>query len=187
MKRGGVGGAKTQQAGAKFEESTAQDFLEDFNKTGFAVVEEHRKSQGSQTLHGLSLKNPAGKQIEIYYQDGIYKLLFEPNGIDWKKHYTSRLRPDTAIYSPERRILTIIEKKQQETTGSVAEKLQTCDYKLQFYKTLARPLNIEVELVWLLGPYFKKNEMSLKSVFKYMEDKGSRYYFSKIPLSELNF
>ena len=186
MKRGGIGGAKTQKSGANFEESTAQDFLRDFIDSGYKVVEEHRLSSNSKTLHGMSLQNEFGKKLEIYYQDGVYKLLFEPNGINWNQHFSARLKPDTAIYSPERRALTVIEKKQQEGEGSVAEKLQTCDYKLNYYKTLASRLSIDVELVWLLGPYFEKKQETLRSVFEYMEEKGSRYYFGKIPISVLS-
>jgi hypothetical protein len=182
MKRGGVGGAKTQKAGAKFEESTAQDFIRDFIDSGYRVVEEHRLGSNSNTIHGLSLQNQNGKSLEIYYQDGVYKLLFEPNGVNWNQYFSARLKPDTAIYSPQKRTLTVIEKKQQEAEGSVAEKLQTCDYKLNYYRTLADKLNIEVELIWLLGPYFEKKQETLRSVFEYMENKGSRYFFGKIPI-----
>jgi hypothetical protein len=185
MKRGGVGGAKTQQAGAKFEESTAQDFLQDFINSGFKVVREHHLSSNPETIHGISLKDEKGKGLEIYYQDGLYKLLFEPSGLDWNKYFSARLKPDTAIYSPDKRTLTIIEKKQQIAEGSVAEKLQTCDYKLHYYQTLSDVINVNVELVWLLGTYFEKKQETLKSVFQYMERKGSRYYFNRIPISEL--
>jgi hypothetical protein len=186
MKRGGIGGSKTQKAGARFEESTAQDFLQDFLETGYLQTLEHRPKSNPGTLHGISLRNEQGKPLEIYYQDGIYKLLFEPKGIDWKEHFSARLKPDTAIYSPDKKVLTIVEKKQQEAEGSVAEKLQTCDYKLTYYKTLAEPLGIRVELIWLLGPYFEKRQETLKSVFKYMKEKGSKYYFSRIPINEIS-
>jgi len=97
MKRGGIGGGKTQKAGARFEESTAQDFLQDFLETGYLQTSEYRPKSNPGTLHGISLRNEQGKPLEIYYQDGIYKLLFEPKGIDWKEHFSARLKPDTAI------------------------------------------------------------------------------------------
>lgn len=186
MKRGGIGGAKTQKAGARFEESTAQDFLQDFLKMGYLLTSEHRPKSNPGTLHGISLRSEQGKPLEIYYQDGIYKLLLEPKGVDWKSHFSARLKPDTAIYSPEKKALTIVEKKQQEAEGSVAEKLQTCDYKLSYYKTLVEPLGIKVELVWLLGPYFEKRQETLRSVFRYMNEKGSKYYFGRIPIKEIS-
>jgi hypothetical protein len=186
MKRGGVGGAKTQKEGAYFEESTAQSLIEDFLLRGYRVINETRANNGKGTLHGQTLKDNKGKTLELFYQDGIYKLFFEPNGIKWQDKHSQRLKPDTAIFSPEKKVLTIVEKKQQNTEGSVAEKLQTCDYKIQYYRSLAEPLNISVELVWLLGPYFENKKDSLRSVFEYMESKGSRYYFKKIPLENIN-
>ena len=185
MKRGGVGGAKTQKAGARFEESTAEQFLEDFTNRGYSVIGNHRASGTTGTLHGVSLKSKTGQVIEIYYQDGIYKRFFEPRGISWKDHFSARLKPDTAIYSADKKTLTIIEKKQQEAEGSVAEKLQTCDYKLNYYKSLSAPLNVSVELIWLLGPYFENKKETLQSVFNYMLEKGSKYYFGRIPFDDL--
>lgn len=185
MKKGGIGGAKTQRAGEKFEQSTAEDLIKDIIKLGYEVVTEHRPKNNSKTLHGLTLVNSTDETLEIFYQDGLYKLFYEPRGVDWKKHFSSRLKPDTAIYSPKNRVLTIVEKKQQETEGSVAEKLQTCDYKLQYYRTLTNPLDIRVELFWLLGSYFENKQEALRSVFEYMEKKGSRYFFKRIPAQEL--
>jgi len=184
MRRGGVGGAKTQKAGARFEESTAEELIKEILRSGYQIVEEHRPKGNTKTLHGLSLTNGSGYPLEIYYQDGLYKLFFEPRGINWKDKFSSRLKPDTAIYSTAHRVLTIVEKKQQETEGSVAEKLQTCDYKLNYYTTLTRDLNIKVQLFWLLGSYFENKQESLRSVFDYMEQKGSRYFFHRIPLKE---
>ena len=186
MKKGGFGGAKTQKAGADFETSTAEDLLEKLLLKGYKVTKEHRLSGAKSTLHGVSMKSKRNSKIEIYYQDGIYRLFFEPRGIDWRDYYSGRLKPDSAIYSEDTKTLTIIEKKQQEGAGSVAEKLQTCDYKMQYYSNLVRGLGIKVELVWQLGKYFLDQEQNLKSVFEYMTSKGSRYYFLTIPVEELN-
>lgn len=185
MKRGGVGGAKTQRAGARFEKSTAEDLILDIVKLGYDIVAEHRPRGNERTIHGHTLVNSFQDTVEIYYQDGLYKLFYEPRDIDWKEHFSSRLKPDTAIYSAKSNVLTIVEKKQQETEGSVAEKLQTCDYKLRYYQTLTNPLGINVELFWLLGSYFENKQESLRSVFEYMESKGSRYFFKRIPTPEL--
>jgi hypothetical protein len=185
VKKGGSGGAKTQKSGADFEVSTADSFISDLMQLGFKVDSKHRRSPRSSTLHGVSLSKTNEQKLEIFYQDGIYKLFFEPLGVDWKTYFSSRLKPDSAIYSTSTRVLTVIEKKQQNVEGSVAEKLQTCDYKLNYYKKLTKPLDVEVNLIWLLGPYFENKKDSLRSVFEYMLEKGSRYYFGNIPISEL--
>ena len=186
MKKGGIGGAKTQKAGADFEISTSADLLEKLVKQGYVIDSEHKLTGANGTLHGVSLLSPKNKKLEIYYQDGIYKLFFEPRGVDWRKHFSARLKPDSAIYSEATNTLTIIEKKQQEGAGSVTEKLQTCDYKMMYYSKLVSGMSINVELVWQLGQYFVDQEANLKSVFEYMVSKGSRHYFLTIPLDELN-
>ena len=186
MKKGGIGGAKTQKAGADFEASTAEDLIQKLVKQGYKITDEHRLSGSKSTLHGVSLISPKKNSLEIYYQDGIYKLFFEPRGVNWREHFSARLKPDSAIYSEATKTLTIIEKKQQETSGSVAEKLQTCDYKMLYYSKLVAGMGIKVELVWQLGQYFVDQEANLKSIFEYMVSKGSRHYFLTIPIEELN-
>ena len=46
--------------------------------------------------------------------------------------------------------------KYQEVTGSVDEKLQTCDFKKKQYKKLMAPFNIEVEYIYILSPDFER-------------------------------
>lgn len=186
MKKGGVGGAKAQKAGADFEASTSEDLIQKLVKQGYKIAKEHRLAGSSGTLHGVSLVSPKNSKLEIYYQDGIYKLFFEPRGIDWREHFSARLKPDSAIYSEKTKTLTIIEKKQQEGAGSVAEKLQTCDYKMIYYSKLVSGMGIKVELVWQLGQYFVDQEANLKSIFEYMMSRGSRHYFLTIPIDGLN-
>ncbi len=186
MKKGGIGGAKTQKAGADFEISTSADLIEKLKNQGYKIESEHKLTGAKGPLHGVTLLSPKSNKVEIYYQDGIYKLFFEPRGVDWRKHFSARLKPDSAIYSEATKTLTIIEKKQQEGAGSVAEKLQTCDYKMIYYTKLVSGMGIKVELVWQLGQYFVDQEANLKSIFEYMVSKGSRHYFLTIPIEGLN-
>jgi len=184
MKKGGIGGSKTAQAGADFEKSTLETFLAELQENGFT----HRQDRfaGSKgVLSGISLKSKTGKSLDLYFKNGVHKLFFEPRGIRSADFFSARLEPDTAIFSEATNTLTIIEKKQQETQGSVAEKLQTCDFKMFYYKTLCERISVEVDLVWQLGPKFKEDEGKLQSVFAYMNSKGSRYFFFHIPVNEL--
>ena len=184
MRKGGVGGAKTQEAGAKFEDQTTSDLLSTLLGEGWKVESKiHKNSNATPTAYVL--KNQEQSSIEIYFKNGIHTEFFIPKGVDTKHYFSARLEPDTAIYSASTNVLTIIEKKQQTGSGSVAEKLQTCDYKMMYYKTLCAPLGIEVDLIWQLGEYFVNQESNLKSVFEYMLSKGSRYYFHRVPVGEL--
>lgn len=182
MRQGGVGGAKTQKSGENFETKTLASLVDSFLKNGYEVI---ATRPGGKSPRGISLANKQGKSVELYFKAAIHKDFFEPRGVETSGFFSARLEPDTAIYSESIKTLTIIEKKQQTGTGSVAEKLQTCDYKMIYYQTLCKPLGIKVDLVWQLGSYFLAQKSNLKSVFDYMEEKGSRYFFLEIPFDEL--
>jgi hypothetical protein len=182
MRKGGVGGAKTQKSGENFENETLATLVGSFLTNGYEIK---ATRPGGNSPRGISLVNQQGKSVELYFKAAIHKDFFEPRGVETSKYFSARLEPDTAIYSESTKTLTIIEKKQQTSTGSVAEKLQTCDYKMRYYQTLCKPLGIKVDLVWQLGEYFLSQKSNLKSVFDYMEEKGSRYFFLEIPFDEL--
>ena len=184
MKKGGVGGAKTQKSGEEFEDKTLNEFLADLKTEGYLVTSVIHK-KGNKNPSSIELEDGQHNRISLFFKAGLYTYFFEPQSIDYSKHFSLKLEPDTAIYSHKRRVLTIIEKKQQTGSGSVAEKLQTCDFKRMFYGTLCKELNIELDIVWQLGQYFEDTGENLQSVFEYMESKGSSYYFHKIPIKEL--
>lgn len=185
MKKGGTGGSHTARAGSSFEIKTDEDLMHELNGQGYNETKVHQLSGSKSLIHGRTMELNTGETIEIYYKSGIYKLFFQPRGIDYRDHFSARLEPDTAIYSPQTNVLTIIEKKQMTTSGSVAEKLQTCDYKKVYYEKLVENLGIKVEIKWVLGKYFEDQQVQLKSVYEYMLSKGSTYYFHKLPVGDL--
>jgi hypothetical protein len=182
MKKGGSGGAKTHQSGEEFEGKTALTLLSQLKSAGYSISNEVVSNNKPKVIE---LSRPDGKKLHIFFKAAIYKYFFLPRKIDYRDFFSLRLEPDTAIFSPNLNVLTIIEKKQQTVSGSVAEKLQTCDFKQKFYETLCNPVDVEVDLVWQLGQYFKDQEDNLKSVFEYLLEKGSRYYFHEIPIEKL--
>jgi len=50
--------------------------------------------------------------------------------------------------------LHIIEKKWQEVSGSVDEKLQTCGFKIRQYNRLVEGTGLEVKFTYLLNDWF---------------------------------
>lgn len=128
----------------------------------------------------------------IYYSDkevarsyrkyGLYKYL-ESQGVDYKKIISKRLLPDEALYVIINNTLFVIEMKYQEVTGSVDEKLQTCDFKKKQYKKLMAPLNIDVEFIYILDDWFRKPEY--KDALDYVISMGCQYYFQYLPLQKL--
>jgi len=186
MRKGGKGGAVASKSGSDFELKTQDELLKDLISLGYKVTSAEKTGKDKNKYRYINLIDKKNNIIDIYYQGSLTKYFFGQQGVEVKDIFSHSLNPDTAIYSHKTKVLTIIEKKQQNTEGSVAEKLQTCDYKMHYYTTLCKPLKVKVELVWQLGDYFKRKEKNLKSVFEYMEKRQNKLYFGKIDVSELN-
>jgi len=77
----------------------------------------------------------------------------------------------------------IIEMRSQDRGGSVVEKLQTCDFKKKQYSKLMASLNIEVEYIYILSDWFRKN--IYKDTLDYIISVGCHYYFHYLPLQKL--
>ena len=141
------------------------------------------------------LKNKSGYRVRgnsIFYKDKevakslkkntLYKYL-ESRKINYKKIISKKLLPDDAIYVITNNTLFIIEIKFQKVSGSVDEKLQTCDFKRKQYAKLMAPLNIEVEYIYILNDWFRKPEY--KDVLDYIISVGCQYYFHYLSLQKL--
>jgi hypothetical protein len=167
MKKKGLGGGNTI-TGLRFEKG--RDILSILrNAKGYSVK--------SNVIYYL------GKEVARSYRKyGLYKFL-ESQGVDYKKIISKKLLPDEALYVIVKNTLFVIEMKYQEVTGSVDEKLQTCDFKKKQYKKLMAPLNIEVEYIYILSDWFRKPEY--KDVLDYIISVGCQYYFQYLPLEKL--
>lgn len=178
-----MGGARASFSGSRYELITDNLLLANLDAAGWS--EKRELDARTPTDSAFKLASNSGGSIDIFYKRGLYQYFFVPRGVNYQDYFSARLEPDTAIYSETANTLTIIEKKQQSKGGSVAEKLQTCHFKRKYYETLCSEIDVEVDLVWVLGEYFKKNKDSLLSVFNYMNENGSRYFFDSVPVSEL--
>ena len=119
---------------------------------------------------------------QIFKKHAFYKFLTS-KGIDWEKYLSKQLVPDNALYVIVNNTMFIIEVKSQQKTGSVDEKLQTCDFKKKQYKKLLSQLNMEVEYIYILNDWFRKDKY--KDVLDYIISVGCQYYFNYIPLHKL--
>jgi len=139
------------------------------------------------------LKNYQAKRGWVYFFEDklvarcfkkydFYDFLSE-SGVDWKQVLSRRLLPDDALLVIVRETLFIIEVKYQQVSGSVDEKLQTCDFKRKQYLRLVAPLGLKVEYVYVLSDWFKKPEY--KDVLDYIHSVNCHYKFNELPLSWL--
>lgn len=161
------GGSRTNSNGLAFEGRT--DLLEAILKHGdFNVL-------GNQVFKD-------GVLVANYFEKhGLYKKFLEPNGVHYKQIISKKILPDGALLVGD--TMYIIEKKYQAGSGSVDEKLQTCDYKKKIYKRLFEPINIKVEYYYVLNDWFDKPEY--RDVFDYIESVGCKYFIEKLPFNEI--
>lgn len=167
MIKDGIGGANTQ-TGIKFEGKV--DLLTKLSQLkGYKV-------------HGNAIIYNKGTVAYSYRKNALYVFLKE-QGIDYRHYISKRLLPDDAIYVIKDNTIFIIEVKFQIVAGSVDEKLQTCDFKKKQYKKLFSALNYEVEYIYVLSDWFRKEEY--KDVRDYIISVGCQYYFEYLPLEKI--
>lgn len=168
MITGGTGGANTLTGLVYEGKVDLKTFLN--QQKGYRVV-------------GNTVKYQDKEVAQIFQKYELYSEFLAPRGIDWEKCISSQLLPDNGIYVIINNTVFIIEVKTQNTTGSVDEKLQTCDFKKKQYQKLFFPLNIEVQYVYILDDWFKKPKY--KDVLDYIISVGCQFYFQYIPLQKL--
>jgi hypothetical protein len=165
--KGGKGGANTNKTGLAFERKTSLEealLAADFDVQGFKVYQADEL------------------RAELAPKHQFYKFL-ESKDVNWRPLISKRLLPDDALFSISGNRMNIIEKKWQETSGSVDEKLQTVGFKIRQYNKLLEPAGIELKFIYLLNDWFAKPEYD--DVRDYILESGGSYHFMKVPLDEL--
>lgn len=167
MKKGGAGGGNTK-TGLIFEGKVdLKSFLA--SKHGYSVTNENVYFNGELVAR-------------VFKKYDFYKEFLHELGVEWETIISQRLIPDDTIYVIISNTLFIIECKFQISSGSVDEKLQTCDFKKKQYKKLLSPANIEVEYIYLLSNWFRQKRY--KDVLDYIISVNCSYYFEYIPLTK---
>ena len=127
MIKGGKGGGSTV-TGLNFEKG--QDILSLLKKiSGYSVSDDIIYFEGKEVARS-------------YKKHNLYKYL-TLRGVDYKKYISKRLLPDEAVYVIHNNTLFVIEMKFQEGSGSVDEKLQTCDFKNKQYQKLLAAFGVQ--------------------------------------------
>lgn len=163
------GGAQTNKNGLEFEQLT--DLAAAINKHGEYEVVGHKVYLQKEEIGFIAPKHK------------LYKLILEPNGIDWETKISKKILPDDVLFLYENKQVFIIEKKFQKTAGSVDEKLQTCDFKLKTYKKLFGDITANVDYIYVLNDWFK--QPMYKDVLEYIQSVGCKYFFNVLPMNEV--
>jgi hypothetical protein len=163
MIKGGTGGALTNVTGLKFEKNT--DIGQALTAAGLQV-EENKVFDDAQ-LVCISMPKRA-----------LYRYLKSRN-VKWEDYLSNTMEPDECLYFPDSNHFLVIEKKWQETSGSVDEKLAACDFKLERYTRLFSALEASCSMIYLLNSWF--THPRYKDVIEYMESRNCAVYFEEIP------
>lgn len=162
------GGAQTNKNGLSFEQATSlNDALE---QAGYTIFGPHIFMDGEEI--GMSVSK------HQFYNDFL-----EPQGIDYTNYNSKKWLPDEAFINYRTRTAYIIEKKFQNTPGSVDEKLPNCEFKRLMYQKLCAPIRYSVEYIYVLSDWF--HDPRYRDTLDYVESKGCPYYFNELPLDAL--
>lgn len=173
MIENGTGGSRTQ-TGLRFEQRTdIKQLFEQVN--GYELIPSNNKT-------GYEIRFQGDLLAYCFKKHELYRFLEqEPYVIDWKNYLSKQLEPDNALLVGN--TLYIIEVKFQQVSGSVDEKLQTCDFKREQYSKLVRSLNWRVEYVYVLNDWFQQSQY--QDTLDYIRAVNCHYFFNEISLEWL--
>ncbi len=162
------GGAQTNINGLHFEQTTSLD----------AALKEHGYNISSHSVYNGSQK--VGLSVQKH---NFYKLFLEPNHIDYKEYNSKKWLPDECFVNLQNKTVYIIEKKFQNSSGSVDEKLPNCAFKKKEYEKLCHPINFKVEFIYVFNDWFKQKMYT--DTLEYIKTVGCKYFYNEIPLKTL--
>lgn len=177
------GGANTNRNGLLFErESSLFQTLKDegyfLKYDATDTHEKHKVSVFPSDPDKDENAKPVAYLIEKYR---LYHYLDE-KGIKWGSLISKKYLPDEALLNIKNKTLFIIEKKFQNSSGSVDEKLQTFPFKKNQYAKLFKKLGYSVKFIFLGNDFF--NDDRYNDVFNYWKDHDIDKYIDKeIPLT----
>lgn len=166
MIKDGKGGARTNASGLSFEDKV--ELTETLMAKGFLL---------GASLVGKTLHDTNGVRGLLFKKGDLYKFLRRER-VDYRRILSKKLLPDNVFLNYGNKTAYIIEVKYQVTSGSVDEKLQTCDYKRRQYLKLFAPIGYQVEFAYVLNSWFKKEEY--RDTMSYIEETGCRYFIREI-------
>lgn len=107
------------------------------------------------------------------------KFMKTVHGVDCMKIWSKKLLPDEALFLDN--TVYIIEIKYQKVSGSVDEKLMTCDFRKKQYEKVCKAAGLKVVMIYILNDWFR--DVRYKDCLDYIEESGCHYFFNEVPLS----
>ena len=163
------GGSQTNSNGLKFEQST---LLDDALREKGYIVKDCYVYLGDNLPIGMSVN-----------KRNLYSKFFEKYNIDYRQFNSKRWEPDDCYISFNNKSAYIIEKKFQNSSGSVDEKLAACHFKWLEYNKLFSVIGYKTTYIFVLNDWFRRPEYI--DILDYVRWTGCFYFFNEIPLDFL--
>lgn len=164
------GGSKTNINGLHFEQTTS---LNDALLNAGFTIKDYYNVYYNNRLIGYSINK--AKFSNVFLRN---------RGLDYKKYNSKRWDPDEAFVNELNKTVYIIEKKFQQQSGSVDEKLATFPFKTHEYKKLLVPINYKLVYIYLLSEEWFSAD-TYKDYYDYMDLLNCPYYFDTLPLTSI--
>ncbi len=164
----GAGGAKTNLNGINFEQDVyLGKWIEN---AGFFLND---LSLRKDRIQISTILDDQKQVIGIYGRQGkIYEALKFWLDSSFSNEYialvfSAKIYPDAFIINFSRKTLYIFEKKWQQSSGSVDEKIQTGPFKLEMFQKLLKQFGVKVEYNYVLSDYYKNKKFrNVKDYYK---------------------
>lgn len=163
----GAGGSNTNTNGKKYENETLLS-------NNFEVVEKKMIKKNNKTYYEIKFYGSDIKYIHL--EQSIFNMFMEEIGEknNQIKSAPGCRNPDDAYVDLENKKIFIVEKKFQQTGGSVEEKIQTGFFKKKHYSKLYP--NFEINYMYCLSSWFKN--IDNKSVIEALNDENIPVFFN---------
>lgn len=165
------GGANTNLNGLHFEQTTSLN--DALNQAGYYIYDCYVYNELLTPAIGMCVP-----------QKKLYTKFLIPHGIDYRDYNSKEWHPDEAYINFKNKTAYIIEKKFQNCSGSVDEKLPNCHFKKLEYQKLFTALGYNVEFIYIFNNWFL--QPMYRDTLDYIKNMGCHYFFNELPLYVLN-
>lgn len=160
MKKGGVGGKNANFSGSDFENKNSfLNLVKLEPRLSYEFLDTETKGKSIDVPFEIFYKE--NLLAKSFHQNQIYKDYLEKENVFWGDHFVKELKPDVFVINYVLKKCFVLEMKNQERPGSVDEKLQSFQFKIDYFKKLLSKsnslYNFEFEYIYILSDWFYTN------------------------------
>lgn len=160
MQKGGMGGKQASMSGAEFEkQNSLLELVKQDSRLSYEFIDTYTSGKSVDVPFDIFYKKKL--LAKSFHQSQIFKDYFEKENVYWGDHFVKEVKPDVFVINFVLKKCFVIEMKSQETPGSVDEKLQSFQFKIDYFKKIISKSNsigsFEFEYIYLLSSWFYKD------------------------------